>query len=550
MEAGMFNAKLGPQRVSQALAVQAPTGGLNDLDPLSNMGPEFLIDVMNFYPDTGVLAVRPGYQEWTTGIPEGGGGCIVHSIMSYQALDGSTEIFAADYNYIYDITTPGANPPQVAEHSAGSNNPFIDTNFATAAGQFLIAVDGFVTMFYNGTAWARFMQVGAGTADAPGEIEGTDPNNFSFVLVHKGRLWFIEKNTMTAWYLPIDSMGGVIKPFFVGGLFKRGGYLQMLARWSADTGDGLDDRIVFITTMGEIASYSGNDPENAEDWFLDSIWYIAPPLSVHSTADYGGDILFLSRRGLVPLSSLVTNSITEILYSNTLTRRISRTLIKLASQPNPPFPIEISVHPDSAWVVINVFDRSGQDILMGIPGKPVQLVMNFLTGAWGKFDYPARTLRTVDRNILMGTDNGRVLVVTPGDYKDNVLLDGSGGDSIKAYGFGAYTYLDNPAANKHAKLIRPNFHTEVKPSFRMRVLPDFRIDQYLTTPPPGIAAGNAKWNISNWDEANWAGHENVYRPWVSANILGYAFAWQLRVDTSSAFGLAALEWVYEAVGLV
>jgi hypothetical protein len=540
MEAGMFNAKLGPQQVSQALAVQAPTGGLNDLDPLSAMGPEFLIDVMNFYPDTGILSVRPGYQEWATSISNPLSP--IHSIMSYQALDGSTEIFCADVNFLYDITTPGADPPAVAEHSANSNNPFIDTNFATAAGQFLIAVDSFVTMFYDGTTWGRFMQVAPATADAPGEIEGVDPNTFSFVLVHKGRLWFIEKNTMTAWYLPIDSMGGVCKPFFVGGLFKRGGYLTMLARWSADTGDGLDDRIVFMTSMGEIASYSGNDPENAEDWFLDSIWYIAPPLSTKSCADYGGDILFLSRRGLVPLSSLVTSSITEILYSNTLTRRISRTLIKLASQGGLEWPIEISVHPDSAWVVINIQDRTTY--------QPIQLVMNFLTGAWGKFDYPARTIRTADRNILIGTNDNRVLVITPEHYQDNVDLEGNDGVPIEAYAFSAYSYFENPTANKHAKLIRPVFHTEVKPSFRMRVLPDFRLDKYITTPSPGLAAGNAKWDISEWDEANWAGYENVYRPWVSANVLGYAFAWQLRVSTSSAFGVAALEWVYEAGGLV
>jgi hypothetical protein len=535
----MFKAKLGPQRVSQALGVQAPTGGLNDLDPLSNMGPEFLIDVMNFYPDTGVLSVRPGYQEWAIGLGEGFGTVPVQGIMSYNALDGSFQIFATTGNFIYNITTPVTNPAPAYTHSS-ANGIFIDTNFANTAGQFLIAVNGVHALFYNGTTWAEFTEVPVPAA--PGQITGTDPHDFSYVLVHKGRLWFIEKNTMNAWYLPIDSMGGECKPFFVGGLFKRGGHLQMLARWSADTGDGLDDRIVFITSMGEIASYSGNDPENAEDWFLDSIWYIAPPLSTRSVVDYGGDLLFLSRRGLVPLSSLVSSSITEILYSNTLTRRISRTLIKLAAEGGQPWPIEISVHPDSAWVVINIYDVKA--------GAPVQLVMNFLTGAWGKFDYPARCVRTVDRNIFFGRDNGRVYVVTPDVYQDNVIINGSGGVPIEAYAFSAYSYLENPTANKHAKLIRPNFHTEVKPSFRMRVLPDFRLDEYITTPAPGVAAGNAKWDISNWDEANWAGYENVYRPWVSANVLGYAFAWQLRVSTSSAFGVAALEWVSESGGLV
>ena len=55
-------------QVSKALALPAPTGGINDLDPIAAMQPQFLIDTMNFFPDTNTLQVRNGYQEWVTGL--------------------------------------------------------------------------------------------------------------------------------------------------------------------------------------------------------------------------------------------------------------------------------------------------------------------------------------------------------------------------------------------------------------------------------------------------------------------------------------------------
>jgi len=529
----MYGLRQPKPQVSQALALPPPVGGINDLDPLATMGPEFMIDGMNFFPDTGTLNVRSGYQVWVGNVPGGA----VKTIMSYNTVDGSFRVFACTDTGIYNVTASVDVAPLV---KAVTNGQMEWTNFATAAGQYLIACNGQQTVFANGLTWGNFTQVT--TPAAPGEIKGVNPNTFNFVLVHKGRLWFLQTGSLTAWYLPIDSVGGEAKPFFLGGLFKRGGYLISLARWSMDTGEGLDDRIIFLSSAGEIASYSGNDPSNAADWTLDSIFFIAPPLGPRAIVDFGGDILFLSRRGLVPLSVLVQGVATDVMYSSVMSKRISRTLINLTAPTSPRFPIEIGFQSELALITINIYDERTQ--------APLQLVMNLLTGAWGKFNYPVRTIRSVDRSVFMGTDDGRVLVVTMNRHVDNVPRVGVGGDPIEAYAFSAYSYLDDPTTNKHAKFIRPIFHTEVKPSFRIRALPDFRLDTFLATPIPNFAVGNAIWDVSFWDTVNWAGLENVYRPWVSANVLGYAFAWQLRVSTSSPLSVAAMEWVWESGGLI
>lgn len=511
----------------------APVGGINDLDGLAVMEPQFMIDAMNFFPDTAALVVRRGYKEFTTGLVNA-----VKTIMDYNRSDGTTQIFAATDLAIFPVTNTNA-PASVF---AVTNGQFDYTNFATAGAQYLVACNGNETLLYNGTTWSKWIEVGAPAN--PGEIKNVNPNTFISVQAHKARLWFLVNSSMTAWYLPVDAIGGVAQPFFLGGLFKRGGYLVAMARWSMDTGEGLDDRLVFITSNGEVAVYSGNDPADASDWTLDATYYVGSPLGPRSVAEYGGDILLLSRRGLLPLSTLLQGTEQEIIYSNVLTRRISRTLIQLTASLVPSFPIEVNFHPNMTAVIINLFDEANN--------RPLQLVMNFLTGAWTKFDYPVRTIKSIDRTIYMGTDNGRVLTITQDGYMDNVPRTGTIGTPISAYAFSAYSYLGDPTVDKHAKLMRPIIQSELAalPSFVMRAVADFRIDKFVQVPTQAQPTGGAKWDQAIWDQAFFIGVENIYRPWVSANVLGYAFAWQMNVSTTTSLGLSALQWVWEPGGLI
>jgi hypothetical protein len=321
-----------------------------------------------------------------------------------------------------------------------------------------------------------------------------------------------------------------------------------MARWSSNSGSGIQDRIIFLTSSGEIASYQGTDPSDATTWSLDAVFYIGAPLGRRAFMDYGGDVVVMTKRGIIPISSLITMGSLEAIYGAAMTRRIARTIIKyVKGYATAPFLPEVTFYPDAAWVVVNIYKPN--TLLDPIYG-PTQLVMNILTGAWGRFDYPVRTIRYVNDGFYMGTDDGRVLKITTDQYLDDVKMDGTGGNPISAYAMGSYTYLDDPTFNKHAQFIRPVFQTMVKPSFIIRVLPDFRLDLWGSTPTPNYAVGNAVWDISKWDMANWAGQDNVYRPWCSANVLGYAFAWQLKVSTSSALGLSAVEWVWEDGDLI
>ena len=110
----MFRPQDMPQKVSKALALPAPVGGLNDLDPLAQMDPAYLLDTVNFYSDNGNLRMRPGYQEWCTGF-----GAPVKTIMTFALQDGTFRKFACTDGGIYGIDTSMNNPPKVAASTNG-----------------------------------------------------------------------------------------------------------------------------------------------------------------------------------------------------------------------------------------------------------------------------------------------------------------------------------------------------------------------------------------------------------------------------------------------
>lgn len=49
------------------------------------------------------------------------------------------------------------------------------------------------------------------------------PEDLNYVWVYKNRLFFVEKDSLNAWYLPVDSIGGAAEKFPLGGVFTRGG---------------------------------------------------------------------------------------------------------------------------------------------------------------------------------------------------------------------------------------------------------------------------------------------------------------------------------------
>lgn len=550
----------GLAQTAQALALPAPTGGLNDFDPLSLMDPSFLIEGENFFPDTGKLSVREGFHNF--GPPFTFGGIfstpirtlIPTNLRDQVGLDFLEKLWVFNDQGVFKRnTTPPYDWNNFWTVTNGRMQYVRMTNTGTT---YLIACNGVdPAILVNETTdvWANFTQVV--TPTAPGEISGLNPNQICWVHTHNKRLWFVQKDSLNAYYLPVDGVGGAALPFPVAGQFGLGGKLMAIMTWSSDTGKGLDDRLIFLTDQGEIAVYTGSDPSDANNFQLDSMFRIAPPLGTRAVVQYGGDILVLTRRGVIPLSSVLYGTAQEQSTIGVLSRRVNRVIQSLTydwtTHPTPP---ELQVCPDQLWVTLCIYDTANAGW--------VQLVMNLLTGAWGKWTMPVRSIVPAGRDVFMIGDNPTVApshasrwvwYITQGQHRDFVVTDtiyDSPGIPITAYAQGAFTYLDNPTQQKHAKLIRFVFESETNVSFRVRVVPDFRVNRFLGTPPPNYSQEGGVWDDVLWDAATWPYPNTIRMQWAGANALGYSMAWQMRLSTSSPVAILGVEWVWEAGGLV
>lgn len=531
------------QRVSAAVSMVAPTKGINDIDPLAATDEGFCIFLRDMFPSNAADTVRAGTKEWATNIKSATTPyplLTVYTLMPFNGMNGSQQFYAATNKGIFDITASIDTPVLVHPLTDGNVN-FVQ--FSNPAGQFLIGCNGIDPAFlYDGSSWVDFTKVV--TPVAPGEISGIDPALFSSVIVFKNRLWFVEKDSMTAWYLPTDAVAGVAVPFLLGGIFQRGGYLYEMATWSFDSGVGLDDNLIFRSSAGEVAVYKGTDPDDVSTFALVSVYFVSAPIGKISHCDLGGDIIMLTRSGLVPISKVVQGAATESLYENTLSKNINKTLNRLVHAPT--F--------TNNWEIHNI--PSMQALMVIIPAtsqsRAVQYIMNVLTGAWAEYSLTATCLSVFNGVPYFGTAIGKVYKHDPQEpTRDNVSLDGTGGIPITGTILTAFSYFGDPATLKHFKLVRPIVQAASNPRIRLSLAMDFQLDDLTTFNVPALSASELSlWDSAEWDRGVWGSARQIYRPWTGVTGLGFAAALRMDLTVIAPTSFVAYEVLFESGGAI
>jgi hypothetical protein len=271
-------------------------------------------------------------------------------------------MFAATSAAIYDITglIPSAVP--TASVSGMASGYWSTVQMGTAGGEFLVAVNGTDTpRTFNGTTWAT-------TA-----ITGVTSSELSYVSKHKSRLWFVQKNSLKAWYLPVDSIAGAALDLSLTGVMQRGGSLMFIATWSQDTGDGQDDRIVFVSTEGEVAVYEGSNPASAADWSLVGLYNITKPLGPKCHFRAGGDLVIGTETGLIPLSA-VTQKDPAAMDVSALSGAIEQSWRDQVKRRTVDQPMELFKWPRENMLMVSL----PHDLT-------TSFVANIQTGAWCKY---------------------------------------------------------------------------------------------------------------------------------------------------------------------
>lgn len=462
----------------------AAVGGLNKRDGLADMDDKDALILENLIPRPSWVELRNGYASFSTGMTGA-----VRSLMEW-AGPSSRKLFAVNAGNIYDVSAGGA--VGAADVSGLNSSDFQWINFATSGGNFLLAVSGSdAPQNYNGTAWA--------TTPA---ITGVTAADLIYVSQWKSRLWFVEKNSKNAWYLPVNSIGGAATKLDLGSQFKMGGFLVAISSVSTDAGDGLDDFIAFLSDQGEVVIYQGTDPSSATTFALKTRIIIGAPVSGRRMMfQVGGDCAVISIDGVVSLIKMM-NLDRSVATRESITNKIQELFNQYARDYRTNYGWQGQIYPLGSYVLFNIPKSSTEY---------VQLVMNTETGSWCTFTNQNGICWSLyNDGLYFGGTDGVV-------YKaDSTRMDN--GSSIQWDYQSAWSQFGSIGRVKifqeGASLIASNG----SPAILLAMNTDF-VDQYPTGTITSSTQGNSLWGIAQWGIGVWGGIRSILR-WFSFGAVG------------------------------
>ena len=550
----------------------APARGLVRNGTVIGADPAAAEVLENFIPTAQGARLRGGARHYAS-VPG-----TVEQLFTYRS-GGAENLFAATETGIADVSGV-SDPATIQPHAVDSmtSGDWSTVQFATAAGEFLIAVNGADMMQrFDGSDWfpvadevlfdleydgmtaafevgetviggtsGAFASIlgiyptgpssgvlrlgaitsgpfmygeaitsagGAAVADSGSsagstlKVDGVDTRLLSFVWSHKRRLWFVEKGTLSAWYLDVNSIAGTATEFPLAGVFRLGGSLLFGGTWSIDSGAGLDDVMVFVTTEGEIAVYQGTDPGTADDWSLTGVYKIGRPLNKRAWFRAGGDMAILTEDGIVPVSealqkdraalqaSAITFPIEDLWQSAVAGRTVS-----------PQFPV--AVHSSKTLLLIGIPRQGGMD---------TALVANTRTGAWAAITgWDVRAAAVYGDRLYFGDALGRI-----------AEADAGGNDFGLPY-VGVYIpkfQEMNSADDKIALHARAIWRGAEDASPAVGCLQNYTLTP-LPPPHPVARDSAALWGTAIWGAFRWGdgGVRNVAQDWQAVSGMGFALA--------------------------
>lgn len=484
---------------SRSTALPPPVGGWDTRESLADMPEDHAVIMDNWFPSTDKINVRKGNSAHATGMSGA-----VESLIEYVPLTGTGELFAANDGNIYDVSAAGAVGAAVV--SGMTNARWQHVQMGTGAGQFVSLMNGAdAPRVYNGSTW--------GTTPA---ITGPTVASLIWNNVHQRRLWCGEKDSLTAYYLPVNSIGGAATAFSLAGIAKLGGFIMAMGTWTRDAGDGMDDVAVFITSEGEAIVYAGTDPASASTWSLIGVFRIGKPIGRRCMVRAGSDLVLVTQDGFVPLSAILSMDRSQTRLVS-LSDQISKAVNDSVRDFGSIYGWQPIVYPQGTMLIFNIPQSST---------VYHQYVFDTITGAPARFTgINAICFGLLNDDAYWGGADGTVNKFDSGN--DDL------GSNIEADCLQAFSYFRTPQNNKTFKLVEPIFESDGNPNAAVDLNVDFQIKA-----PTGVAAASpvasALWGISKWGIGLWGSAGQIYAGWRGVRGVGRSGAIRVRIDTNSS----------------
>ena len=506
-----------PPQVAQKLeftTLPAPTRGIVLDENETYMKPGATVVMDNWKPTLKGVSLRGGCEEWLQ-LPET---TPVISAFNYASSSINHQMFACNATKVYNVTTV----PAVQVASGHTSGNYAAAQMANASDDWLIAVNdaGNPPLRYNGTAWEVMDAAYVPAGGLPSKITGPagsaveNGQNLVYICKYRGRFFFIELNSMNAWYLPLNAVGGALLQIPLSGAFTKGGKLLFCTAWSIDAGDGIDDKLIFMSDLGEIVVFTGGDPSSAANWKQEGRFDMSPPLGMNAHLMVGGEVLVATVDGILPVSGAIRKTRAELELS-----AVTHTI-------RPMWREEVVDKREHNWSMCK-WDEYGAIFCTlpgGAPGKYRCLAVNAATSAWTRFTgWDVMCWLRLNENMFFGTQDGRIMQADRTGYDD--------GKPYVATLVGGWDMFASPSQTITWRQARASFSARAGEPFQPQLA---GTTDYVVTLPSPPAAGpdpgiEDLWDEGLWDDALWdegVPHPQVVRNtgWVSIGLTGYSHA--------------------------
>lgn len=538
----------GPQKQSNKIVtVPAPVTGLNARDSLATMQQTDAVYLNNWWPQPYGVSVRKGYEEWVTGLPD-----TVDTLATLVEPDGTETLYAWSEGSVFDVTTQGvAGPAGISGLEGSLASRWQNTTMVNDSGSHMIAVNGQVdAILFEAVGVITRITAGDGTGST---WAGLDPKKAIQVTVHQGRLWATEVDSTRGWYFDVGAIFGTAVSFDFGPQFAKGGHLAFLSTWTIDDGNGAEDHLVAVSSMGEAVVYGGTDPSNDQSWSQVGVYFVGAPLNGRRAyTKIGSDLAILTQRGVISMANMLSSTKVNESATAVTTDKIQYLMSRYAIQFIDTYGWSLNYFPANNMLLFNVPSNPGDENF--------QVVSNQVSSVqpWATFTGMDAICWEQFQNFPMfGGKLGVVYRAWVGT-EDKVRINTDTGISIIATAQQAYTSFGADGTQKQVDLFRPNFMVASKIAYTTQVLYDYAtpapvdviapLNAYphrrKVTPSP--FATEAVWDAGKWDDSLWNARDSTpglpdaqepalaQREWSQSNGMGVAASLKITVNTSFA----------------
>lgn len=410
--------------MAQTITLPFPSGGLNARDPLDAMPGTDAWEMRNILPRSG-YGELPGYRLTFHDAQVSGGQ--VKTIISAPYRDTGEKVFTCyGGKIVYVLTATTETELETAQTEDAWQHAFINNTL----------------VMVNGADQPQQISSVPASSDAT-YTTISDDSKLLDVTVFRSRLYFIEKDTTKVWYGATNATTGALTEFNLQTVIKKGGTLTWISSWTGDTGSGVQDFLMIMTSMGELIVYEGDDP--ATTFNIAGRYYVGRPLATRAKANIGADLWFLTREGMLSAADILSNNGAAGKY-RTLTDKIQNLYRQYVYDYGAIVGWQIFAYPRSNLVMINVPPTVDQT---GNGDYGIQLAMNTETGAWCKLYtlYPAWHWALWQESALFG---GRGLAGTAFNPAGTATTA-----TYQAVCNWAYTDLKARGFDKHVQMMKP-----------------------------------------------------------------------------------------------